>query len=239
MGPEAQALEELRFFEHHLRGRLDPDLDQAGIVYYTLGAERWRRSDRWPPPGFTSERWHLAAERRLDRAPPERDGADEYAVDFQATTGPRSRWHTELDGGPVDYGDRAAADRALLTYTSDPLGDDVEITGDPEITLWLRSTAADGALHVYLETVDPRGVVRHIVEGGLRARDRKISTAPYATSGVYHSHRRADAAPLARGPGGRAAVRAVPDLGVRAEGRPPARRDRGRRRRTLRASAGA
>ena len=109
---------------------------------------------------------------------------------------PRSRWHTELDGGPVDYGDRAAADRALLTYTSDPLGDDVEITGDPELALWLRSTAADGALHVYLETVDPRDVVRHLVEGGLRARDRKISTAPYATSGVYHSHRRADAAPL-------------------------------------------
>ena len=239
VGPEAQALEELRFFEHHLRGRLAPDLDQAGIVYYTLGAERWRRSDRWPPPGFTSERWHLAAERRLDRASPERDGADEYAVDFRATTGPRSRWHTELDGGPVDYGDRAAADRALLTYTSDPLGDDMEITGDPEITLWLRSTAADGALHVYLETVDPRDVVRYIVEGGLRARDRKISTAPYATSGVYHSHRRADAAPLPVGRGGRAAVRAVPDLGVRAEGRPPARGDRGRRRRTLCPSAGA
>ena len=196
VGPDAQALEELRFFEHHLRGRPASDLDHSGIVYYTLGAERWRRSDRWPPPGFTNERWYLASERRLDRARPEGDGADGYDVDFRATTGARSRWHTELDGGPVDYGDRAAADGALLTYTSDPLGDDMEITGDPEITVWVRSTAADGALHAYLETVDARGVVRHVVEGGLRARDRKVSAPPYATSRVYHSHRRADAAPL-------------------------------------------
>ena len=196
LGPEAQALEHLRFFAHHLRGGPALELDRREIVYFTLGAERWQRTDRWPPPGFTDERLHFAAGGRLVGAPPANEaGADDYRVDFAATTGQRSRWHTELDGGPVSYGDRAAADRSLLTYTSDPLEEDVEITGHPRARLWVRS-ADDAAFHVYLESVDTQGRVTHLVEGQIRGRDRKTSLAPYAVFGPYHSHTRGDAAPM-------------------------------------------
>jgi putative CocE/NonD family hydrolase len=193
---EAQEIEHLLFFNRHLRDRAPGPVGRE-LVYFTLGAERWQRTDRWPPAGFRDERFHLAAGGRLARAvPPDGGDADRYHVDFTATTGSRSRWHTELDAGPVSYGDRSAADQKLLTYTSDPLEEDVEITGHPRARLWVRSTATDGAFHVYLEAVDEAGSVRHLTEGQLRGRDRKTSPAPYAAFGPYHGHTRADAAPL-------------------------------------------
>jgi putative CocE/NonD family hydrolase len=197
LGREAQALEHLLFFQRHLQAGPAPQPERRELVYFTLGSERWQRTDRWPPPGFHDERFHLAADQRLLPQPPSvQAGADRYRVDFSAATGPRSRWHTELDGGPVSYGDRADADRKLLTYTSGPLTEDVEITGHPRVRLWIRSTATDGAFHVYLESIDAAGRVYHLTEGLRRGRDRKTGPAPYAAFGPYHSHTRADAAPL-------------------------------------------
>jgi len=57
----------------------------------------------------------------------------------------------------VVYPDRAEEDRRLLTYTSKPLEEDTEITGHPVVTLYVTSTATDGAFFVYLEDVDEAG----------------------------------------------------------------------------------
>jgi putative CocE/NonD family hydrolase len=75
----------------------------------------------------------------------------------------------------VFYGDRAEADRRLLTYTSAPLTDDVEITGHPVVTLYVASTATDGAFYVYLEDVDENGRVTYVTEGQLRALHRRLT----------------------------------------------------------------
>jgi uncharacterized protein len=201
MTPEAQAREELRFFDHHLRGRRWPGLEERTLFYYTLGEERWKQTATWPPPGLTPRRLHLAAGGRLNVLPPvAATGSDRYEVDFSATTGPRSRWHTELDGGEVAYRERAAAARQLLVYTSDPLDEDLEITGHPVALLFVRSTHEDGSFHVYLEEVAPDGAVTYLVEGQLRARDRRLaSSAADEVLGPRHSHRRVDAAPLVPG----------------------------------------
>lgn len=191
----------LAFFDRHLKGRpARPARSQ--IRYYTIGEGAWHTTAAWPPRGVAGQTWYFGANGRLAREQPRRaSGADRYAVDFSATTGSQNRWLTQAGGDDVVYGDRAAADRKLLTYTSAPLTADVEITGHPVVTLRLRSTATDGAFFVYLEDVAPDGRVTYLTEGQLRALHRKVSTKKpsYHVFGPYHTFERADGRPLVPG----------------------------------------
>ncbi len=64
--------------------------------------------------------WFFGANGTLGRARPVgAGGADRYAVDFRATSGSRSRWHTQ-SGPDVVYPDRSREGRKLLAYTSAP-----------------------------------------------------------------------------------------------------------------------
>ena len=129
-------------------------------------------------------------------------GADEYLVDWTATTGDFTRWHTGLFMADVIYPDRAEESQKLLTSTSPPLDRDMEITGNPIVTLYVASTEEDGAFHVYLEDVAPDGRVTYLTEGVLRAIHRpSAGQPPYTVQGPYYSFERADAAPLTPGQG--------------------------------------
>jgi putative CocE/NonD family hydrolase len=197
--PVEQQLQMLvAFFDKQLKdnGEKPPE---RGITYYVLGAGVWKTTATWPPAGVSMQRWYFGADRLLTRAAPTgQAGADEYRVDFTASTGTANRWQTQLGGGDVVYPDRAAEDKKLLTYTSEPMQTDVEITGGPVVTLYVSSTETDGAFHVYLEDVAPDGRVTYITEGILRAIHRNVSSEvpPYTMLGPYHSFKRADGAPL-------------------------------------------
>lgn len=66
--------------------------------------------------------------------------------------GRRCRVRESEDGGP-----------RLLTYTSEPLAEEVEITGQPVVALHITSTHTDGAFFLYLEDVAPDGNLRYAV----------------------------------------------------------------------------
>ena len=134
----------------------------------------------------------------MDGAPSSQAGSDEYTVDFEATTGVHNRWYTNGGGGDVIYRDRRDKDARLLTYTSAPMSRDVEITGHPLVTLFVRSTHPDGAFIVYLEDVAPDGRVTYITEGQLRAVMRKSTDEEplYTKFGPHRTEQRSDAAPL-------------------------------------------
>jgi len=96
----------------------------------------------------------------------------------------------------IEYPDRAAQQSRLLTYTTAPLTDDVEVTGHPVVVLHLSCTTSDAALHVYLEDVGSNGDVVYVTEGILRASNGALAAAPYATVAPWHPHRKADQKPL-------------------------------------------
>lgn len=152
---------------------LDPLLKAAGrtkpqpreIRYFTLGANEWRRTKVWPPRGMAAQTLHFASGGAL--ASRAKRGTDSYRVDFSVTTGTRNRWHTQL-GQAVDYGERSTVDAKMLTYTSEPTLDRLEITGTPRARISLRSTTSDGAIFVYLEAVLPDGRSLYLGEGQRR-----------------------------------------------------------------------
>jgi len=167
--------EMLEYFDHFLNGTPGEAYAEKKLFYYTMGEEVWKVTDAWPPAGTTTERWYFAQEKGLSlEAPTVDSGADSYKVDFEATTGVTNRWWTQDGVTKVIYKDRAEADKRLLTYTSLPLTQDIEITGYPVVTLYVTSTATDGAFYVYLEDVDENGRVIYLTEGQLRAIHRRI-----------------------------------------------------------------
>jgi putative CocE/NonD family hydrolase len=82
-----------------------------------------------------------------------------------------------------------------------PLEQDLEITGNPIITLYLESTHEDGAIFAYLDDVDENGKITYITDGQFRVIHRKISEEEpsYKLAVPYHSYKRKDAEPLKSG----------------------------------------
>lgn len=198
---EAQLGESLCYFDRYLKG-IENQTPVRELIYYTMGAETWKSTDTWPPAGSSSLRMYLAAGNVLSSDPPREDsGEDVYTVDFEATTGTTNRWHTQQNGNDVVYADRAPADARLLTYTSEALNEDLEVTGTPVARIHIRSTTEDSAFFVYLEDIEPSGRVLYVTEGQLRALHRKVSleTPPYTLFGPYHSFLSKDAVPMKPG----------------------------------------
>jgi uncharacterized protein len=194
--------EALEYFDHYMKDTGSAEHAEKKLIYYTLGEEAWKVTDVWPPAGATTERWYLGAENGLSRESPALEtGADTYKVDFEASTGLSNRWRSQDGVAKVIYRDRARADERLLTYTSAPLTQDMEITGHPVVTLYVASTADDGAFYVYLEDVDEDGKVIYVTEGQLRALHRRISDQepPLKLFVPHHSFLRKDGMPLVPG----------------------------------------
>lgn len=204
--PEFDHGEELlRWFDFHLKGIDNGIMAEPPVHYFTMGAEQWQAASAWPPAAKTTT-LYLAAEHGLSSAAPaDPGGADPYQVTYDSGTGIGSRYNSlvNLPGTPIWYGNRAAADRLLLVYDSEPLTKDLEVTGHPVIRLYVKSDSTDGQFFAYLEDVSPGGTVSYITEGLLRGACRAVSDQPplYRTApGVpNHTYLRADARPLVPG----------------------------------------
>ena len=185
----------LKFFDAHLKD-IPTGIDrEQPIHYFTMGEERWKATDTWPPAA-TPTTLYLAANFELREERPRDDQAqDVYTVDRSAGTGKESRWHT-LVGLPINdpYPDRVEQDKKLLVYTSAPLEDDWEVTGHPSVTLYLNISGKDATVFAYLEDVNEEGATSYVTEGMLRAMHRKLShtPAPYRDPVPYRTYRQAD-----------------------------------------------
>jgi uncharacterized protein len=197
---DAQHVAIADFFDKYLRDTPAPSPIRM-INYFTMGARTWHRTPVWPPAGTTRQTLYFGAQSSLGAAPAAFVTPDSYAVNFSAAMGTTTRWNTQMGGGDVIYPDRRTEDAKLLTYTSSPMTEATEITGTAIVSVFLSTTATDGALFAYLEDVAPDGRVTYVTEGILRLANRKENAAnlPYASLGVNRSFARADALPVVPG----------------------------------------
>ena len=197
----AKYLEGLKFLDSECpESNAAKRLQERALYYFTAGEDIWKKTQTWPPHGVNLQRWYFSDQASLTlNHPRSRAGKDSYCVDFGSGTGAYSRWDQMIP--EVHYGDRAEADTRLLTYTSEPLLQSVEITGHPVIHLQMSSTQTDGAVIAYLEAVAPDGSVTMLTEGVLRLIHRKVSseTPPYPVFGPYHTFEKKDAMPMHTG----------------------------------------
>jgi len=189
-----------RFFDYHLTGIDTGIYDEKPVHYYTMGEDKWKSSNTWPPPEAVDTPFHLSDGSLLETIPSAEQGNEVYLADLTAGTGDKTRWNCLALGMAVKYPDRKYRDRKLLVFETAPLTEDIEVTGHPIVTLYVSSDKTDGEFFVYLEDVDQNGDVGYITEGMLRAIHRKLSTdAPYETPTPYRTYLEEDAMPLVPG----------------------------------------
>ncbi len=186
----------VEFFDHTLRGRDNAYGKASRVRYFTIGDNEWRSTSAWPPPTTELTPLYLRADAEatgraetggLAPTAPGNEPADTYRYDpsdpVMITSG------TDVWGRASALPDRAVLlERAdVLTYTSDPLDEALEITGPITVNLFASSTAPDTDFTAALVDVYPDGYSLLIQEGILRAsfRDRDAPPSPIEPGDVY------------------------------------------------------
>jgi putative CocE/NonD family hydrolase len=192
--------EMLRFFDCHLKGIDNGCASEPPVRYFTMGEERWKETDAWPPAPARVLRLHLSAGGTLARQPrASRVGEDTYCGQSDTTSGHRSRWCSLLGlMVPVGYADERTENTKRAVYRSTPLAEDTEVTGHPLVHLSIRPSSTDLQLFVYLQDMAPDGSITTVTEGCLRALHRRVSQSkpPHWQPGPYHSFEKADGRPM-------------------------------------------
>jgi putative CocE/NonD family hydrolase len=166
---------QLDFFDQYLKGENKKVDDWPLIYYFNLGEGLFKKSDVWPIQEIQKTNFYFLDSNRLsENKPSEVSAEDKYKINFSVSTGKKNRWTTQMGGPVLNLNNRNEMDEKMLTYTTSPFEDDLQITGTPIINLLLSTTHKDGAVFVYLEDVDENGVSHYITEGGLRLIHRKI-----------------------------------------------------------------
>ncbi len=169
------------FFDRYLMG-VDNGFGSRGKAkYFTIGANRWQQAPSWPPPTMRVTPFYLRAGGLLSREAP---GSDEPPDLYQydpadpvADTVGLNCW--ALCG---QLGDRRAVEsRAdVLTYTTTPCEDDIELTGPIEATLHAASSAVDTDFTMTLVDILEDGTANQIQDGIIRAAHRESEYQPMA-----------------------------------------------------------
>ena len=169
----------LDWFEANLRGRSSQRRD--GVRLFVMGSRRWVDVHAWPPPADV-QRWSLGAGGRLDPegtvAQPGASQPDRYHYDPADPTpgigGPSLDWR---NAGPRDQRRREVRPD-VLTYSSDPLAEDLTVAGPLTADLHLRSSVGHTDFFVRLCDVSPKGRSTNLSDGIVRLRPGAVDKAP-------------------------------------------------------------
>ena len=166
---------QLRWFDHFLKGIDQGVLAEPPVKIFVMGANRWRDENEWPLKRAAPTAFHLRSGGRLSPAKP---GSDESADAYQfdpadpvPTRGGNTLLSADFPGGPYDQtAIEARAD--VLTYSTEPLPRDTEVTGPVTVRLWAASSATDTDWVARLCDVHPDGRSINLCDGIVRARYR-------------------------------------------------------------------
>jgi putative CocE/NonD family hydrolase len=184
--------EVLRFFDHYLKGQSDTAGDEPRLYYATMGENQWKSTAAWPPDGLSTVSYFLAKGRALTPAPAKGSLRVSLAI---ADTGKQNRWHTQLTGNNVIYADVLPKMQSLAAFTTAPLTEAIEVTGQPIARLRLRPSRDDPALIAYLVAIDPHERPIYLTEGHLRLVQREVNGGEQ----TLHSYLRRDQESAAAG----------------------------------------
>ena len=202
-----------RWFDRLLKGEDNGfEDDEPRVRYYAMGANAWRQGDGWPPADARPLTLYLDSDGaanslfgdgRLIREAPAAAGVDRFVYDPTVPV-PSLGGGVCCNGGTVEGGvfdQRPVEARAdVLVYTSEPLPEPLEVSGNVRVILHVSSDAKDTDFMVKLVDVHPDGTAYNVVETMQRARYREgydrevlmeagevyeLEASPMSTSNVF------------------------------------------------------
>ena len=167
----------LRWHEAMRTGTLD---DWPKVIYYLMGANEWKAAAAWPPPATRQIPYYLGSQGSL--SPDKADSAadpDSYVYnpsDPTPTVGGSILSYAYTPGSADVAAVQERAD--VLTYTTAPLTEDLDVVGPLRLVLYASSSAVDTDFVARLSDVFPDGRAIQLQNGILRTRYRDIQGEP-------------------------------------------------------------
>jgi len=198
-----------QWYDWTLKDGPKPAFLKNNVAYYVMGAEKWKYADSLEAIPTTSLKMYLDSNEQsahslrlpgiLSRALPSRSTSDNYSYD------PLDTHPGEMEirlGGERDafnimatnalstrYADSVSSFGNGLIYQSDPLPQDTEITGAPQLVAWISMNVPDTDFMVTLHEIRPDGTSIQLTDDALRARYRQSPRKPtLATPGEIHRY---------------------------------------------------
>lgn len=173
---KAYAIELVRYYDRYLKGIANGIDTEPPIYIYNMNGDGWRFENEWPLSRQVETDYFFNAEGKLtyDEASVE-EGSDDYQVDLtQNSSWPADGYDYGVSrymmAAPDKLPDRTSEDEKCLTYSTEKLSSDTEVTGYPIITFYASSTSASADFHIYMEDVDINGkatlVTETVINGG-------------------------------------------------------------------------
>ena len=184
-GPQARidhrALQ-LRWFDHYLKGVQNGVDSEAPIDLFIMGDNEWRKENEWPLARTVFTDFYLHSGGAANgsggdgtlsmNAPEMEESPDTFTYDPGDPT-PYLVDARELELGlNEDYAGIHATRSDVLIFDSEPLLEEMEITGPMTATLYAATDARDTDWFVMFLNVYPDGRAERIQEGVARARFR-------------------------------------------------------------------
>lgn len=173
------------WFDKFLKGANNDILENTPKVqYYTMGSNKWQSADTWPPESakkgilYLSSNGHansLYGDGKLTTAPPSQDNPDTYYYDphnpVPSYGGNVCCTGNAVQGGAFDQREMETRND-ILVYSTEPLTEELEMTGTIESTIYVSSDAKDTDFTIKLIDVHPDGTAYNLDETIQRARYR-------------------------------------------------------------------
>jgi putative CocE/NonD family hydrolase len=176
----------IRWHDRWLRGLKNGIDEMPPVRLFVMGENVWRDEDEWPLARARDTAYHLRSGGKANTAagdgrltaepPPPGEPPDTYVYDPRR---PLVIENFEVQG-PFDHAPQQRRPDVLV-YTTDPLPDDLEVTGPITVHLWAASSAPDTDFMVMLCDVHPDGRAYNLMPmeaGVIRARYRRSESSP-------------------------------------------------------------
>jgi putative CocE/NonD family hydrolase len=162
------------------------------------GAQEWRETTAWPPPGTTQQRWYLGTHGTLSSQVPDQGTAE---PDEGPAVPPARFRYDPADPTPTVGGallsvsagtrDNRAIEQRLdvLVFSSEALDQPVEVIGDVIAELAVTRDNAYADVFVRLCDVDPRGRSRNVCDGIVRLTEQDPLAGAVRVSLLGAAHR--------------------------------------------------
>ena len=176
---------EMRWFDYWLKDIGNGIVDEPPIELFIMGINQWRSEWEWP---LARTEWRVAyfdsgghansviGDGRLSFSEPQGAEADYFTYDphypVQTLGGNNCCSPHIVPWGPYDQ--RPAEMRGdVLCYTSEPLAEDLEVTGPIQVVLYAITDGRDTDWTAKLVDVSPSGYAMNLCDGIIRARYRE------------------------------------------------------------------
>ncbi len=164
----------MMWLEHFLKGVENGIETSDTVEYYTLGENRWKTANQWPPENGEHQKILLKSEKSEYMYNP--DSPATHIIDMS---------ENEIEV-PEDYTEEEKRDDYLI-YTSKPYTEPVTVTGDMKAHLFVSCDCPDTDFVFRMTDVDEHGTSIKLADGVLSAKYRNGFEKPeyMEPDGVY------------------------------------------------------